>query len=73
VGDDVDTVIVAGQVRMQGGRIPGVDLDAIRVRAQASGERVWANWHQSDPLGRTHEEAAPWSFCPACDRDGPEA
>ena len=59
VGDDVDTVIVAGEVRMQGGRIPGVDLDAIRARAQAAGERVWANWHRSDPLGRTHEEAAP--------------
>ena len=45
VGDDVDTVIVAGEVRMQGGRIPGVDLEAIRARAQAAGERVWANWH----------------------------
>ena len=41
-----------------------------RARAQAAGERVWANWHKSDPLGRTHEEAAPWSFCPACYRDG---
>jgi 5-methylthioadenosine/S-adenosylhomocysteine deaminase len=70
VGDDVDTVIVAGEIRMQGGRIPGVDLDALRARAQAAGERVWANWHKSDPLGRTHEEAAPWSFCPACYRDG---
>jgi cytosine/adenosine deaminase-related metal-dependent hydrolase len=70
VGDDVDTVIVAGEIRMQGGRIPGVDLDAVRARAQAAGERVWANWHKSDPLGRTHEEAAPWSFCPACYRDG---
>ena len=59
-----------GKVRMQGGVIPGVDLDAIRRRAQAAGERIWAHWHQSDPLGRTHEEASPWSFCPACWRDG---
>jgi cytosine/adenosine deaminase-related metal-dependent hydrolase len=70
VGDDVDTVIVAGTVRMESGRIPGVDLDAIRRRAQEAGERIWANWHGSDPLGRTHEEACPWSFCPACWRDG---
>jgi hypothetical protein len=27
------------------------------------------NWHKSDPLGRTHEEACPWAFCPAEWRD----
>jgi 5-methylthioadenosine/S-adenosylhomocysteine deaminase len=70
IGDDVDTVIVAGEVRMQGGKIPGVDLEAIRRRAQAAASRVWEGWHKSDPLGRTHEEAAPWSFCPAHYRDG---
>ena len=42
----------------------------VLARAQAAGERIWANWHKSDPLGRTHEEACPWSFCPACYRDG---
>lgn len=70
VGDDVDTVIVAGKVRMQGGMIPGVDISAIRQRAQSAGEGIWANWHESDPLGRTHVQASPWSFCPACWRDG---
>jgi hypothetical protein len=70
VGDDVDTVIIAGETRMQNGRIAGIDLDDIRLRAQAAGERIWANWHKSDPLGRTHQEACPWSFCPACYRDG---
>lgn len=70
IGDDVDTVIVAGKVRMQDGRIPGVDLGAIRERAQQAGERIWANWHKSDPLGRTHVETCPWSYCPAHWRDG---
>lgn len=69
VGDDVDTVIVAGAVRMEHGRIPGIDFDALRGRAQAAGERIWANWHKSDPLGRTHDEVCPWSFCPADWRD----
>ncbi|MEO7404672.1 MAG: amidohydrolase family protein, partial [Burkholderiales bacterium] len=73
VGDDVDTVIVAGEIRMQGGVIPGVDLNAIRQRAQSSSEQIWAGWHKSDPLGRTHEQTTPWSFCPACYRDGPDA
>ncbi len=66
VGDDVDTTIVAGVVRMQGGRIPGVDVDALRTRAQASAERIWANWQSSDALGRTADEMSPWSFCPSC-------
>jgi 5-methylthioadenosine/S-adenosylhomocysteine deaminase len=70
VGDDVDTVIVGGKVRMQNGRIPGVDFDVLRERAQEAGDRIWANWHTSDPLGRKHEEICPWSFCPASFRDG---
>ena len=70
VGDDVDTVIVAGEIRMQNGRIAGLDLDALGRRAQEAGERIWANWHTSDPLGRTHEDVCPWSFCPASYRDG---
>jgi 5-methylthioadenosine/S-adenosylhomocysteine deaminase len=70
VGDDVDTAIVGGKIRMQNGRIPGVDFSALRERAQEAGERIWANWHTSDPLGRKHEELCPWSFCPASFRDG---
>jgi 5-methylthioadenosine/S-adenosylhomocysteine deaminase len=70
VGDDVDTAIVAGEIRMQNGRIAGLDIDALRQRAQEAGERVWGNWHTSDPLGRTHDEMCPWSFCPASYRDG---
>ncbi|MGZ5093396.1 MAG: chlorohydrolase family protein [Burkholderiales bacterium] len=70
VGDDVDTAIVAGEIRMQKGRIAGLDIDALRQRAQEAGERVWENWHTSDPLGRTHDEMCPQSFCPASYRDG---
>jgi cytosine/adenosine deaminase-related metal-dependent hydrolase len=69
VGDDVDTVYVAGQRRMHQGAIPGVDFDALRAQAQAAGERIWQHWHSADPLGRTAEQASPWSFCPACERD----
>jgi cytosine/adenosine deaminase-related metal-dependent hydrolase len=69
VGDDVDTAIVAGEIRMQKGCIAGLDIDALRQRAQEAGERVWENWHRSDPLGRTHDEMCPQSFCPASYRD----
>ncbi len=69
VGDDVDTVIVNGIVRMEGGVIPGIDLHDVRQRAQASGEEIWNGWQKSDPLGRTADQMCPTSFCPTCFRD----
>lgn len=62
VGDDVDTVIVDGKVCMEGGVIPGVDFTRLREDSQAAGEQVWDTLAEWDPLGRTAEEACPWSF-----------
>ncbi|MBV8168810.1 MAG: amidohydrolase family protein [Alphaproteobacteria bacterium] len=70
VGDDVDTVIVNGVVRMQGGRIPGVDFADLRSRAQAAGERIWNDWQHWDPHGRTATEMSPLSFPLMGDRAG---
>ncbi|MGE0874533.1 MAG: chlorohydrolase family protein [Burkholderiales bacterium] len=69
IGDDVDTTIVAGKVRMQAGSIPGVDFAALRARAQASAERIWAGWQASDALGRSADALSPMSFCPACEEE----
>jgi 5-methylthioadenosine/S-adenosylhomocysteine deaminase len=62
IGDDVDTVIVDGVVRMEGRRLPGVDFADLRARAQAAGEGVWSRLQEWDPLGRNAEEMSPWSF-----------
>lgn len=62
VGDDVDTVIVDGRVCMEGGIIPGVDFARLRADAQAAGEQVWQTLGEWDPLGRSAEEACPWSY-----------
>jgi hypothetical protein len=62
VGDDVDTVIVDGKICMEGGVIPGVDFAALRNEAQQAGQAVWDSVEEWDPLGRTAEEASPWSF-----------
>ncbi len=62
IGDDVETVIVDGVVRMRERAIPGVDLAAVRREAQAAGEDVWARWPEWDALGRTAEQMSPWSF-----------
>ncbi len=62
IGDDVETAIVDGNICMENRRIPGVDLDAVGQEAQEAGEMLWAHVHEWDPLGRTTEERAPWSF-----------
>ena len=62
IGDDVETVIVDGVVRMRERAIPGVDLAAVRREAQAAGEDVWARWPEWDALSRTAEQMSPWSF-----------
>jgi len=62
VGDDVDTVIVDGKTVMEGGVIPGVDFAELRAQAQAAAEQIWDTLADWDPLGRTHEQACPWSY-----------
>ena len=62
IGDDIDTAIVDGKICMEGGVIPGVDFSAVRKDAQTAGEQVWATLNEWDPLGRSADEASPWSF-----------
>lgn len=62
VGDDVDTVIVDGRICMEGGVIPSVDFARLREEAQAAGEQVWDTLAEWDPLGRSAEDACPWSY-----------
>src|SRR2546427_1388025 len=62
VGDDVDTVIVDGNIVIDGGVIPGVDFAALRAQAQAAAEQIWDTLADWDPLGRSHEQACPWSY-----------
>jgi hypothetical protein len=62
IGDDVETVIVDGELLMENRTIPGVDFAKIRREAQAAGEKVWATLPDWDPLGRTAEAACPWCY-----------
>ena len=62
IGDDVETVIVDGVVRMRDRAIPGVDLEGLRRQAQAAGEEVWSGLPEWDPLHRTAAQMSPWSF-----------
>jgi len=62
IGDDIDTVIVDGVVRVENGRVPGVDMAALREQAQAAGERIWNGWANWDPHGRTADQMSPFSF-----------
>ncbi len=62
VGDDVNTVIVNGNIVMEHGIIPGVDFARLRNDAQAAAEQIWQTVQDWDPLGRSHEQACPWSY-----------
>lgn len=62
VGDDVDTVIVDGKICMENGIIPGVDFARLRNDAQAAGETIWSTLPEWDPLGRSADDACPYSY-----------
>ena len=62
IGDDVETVVVDGVVRMRDRVIPDVDVAALRRAAQEAGEEVWGRLAEWDPLERTAEQMSPWSF-----------
>jgi 5-methylthioadenosine/S-adenosylhomocysteine deaminase len=62
IGDDVETVVVDGVVRMRDRVIPGLDIASLRRQAQAAGETVWSGLSGWDVLGRTAEQMSPWSF-----------
>jgi cytosine/adenosine deaminase-related metal-dependent hydrolase len=60
--EDLDTVLIDGEVRMRGRQIPGVDLAALTRDLQAAGERMWANVARGDWAGRAIDELAPETF-----------
>ena len=62
VGDLVQTVIIDGEIVMDKGVIPNVDLLKIAEEAQIAGEQVWNTHEDWDPLERTHVEACPWCY-----------
>jgi cytosine/adenosine deaminase-related metal-dependent hydrolase len=62
IGDDVETVIVDGNICMENRVIPGVDFRQLREQAQEAGEAIWATLPEWDPLGRTAGEACPHCY-----------
>lgn len=60
--EDLHTVIIDGEVRMQARQIPGVDVAALSRDLQAAGERMWANVNKGDWAGRSIDELAPQTF-----------
>jgi 5-methylthioadenosine/S-adenosylhomocysteine deaminase len=61
-GDDVETVLIDGEIRMRDRVIPGIDVGALADQAQVAAERYWGNVATWDPWGRSIEELSPWSF-----------
>jgi 5-methylthioadenosine/S-adenosylhomocysteine deaminase len=60
--EDLDTVLIDGEIRMRHREIPGVDLAGLTRDLQAAGERMWANVDKGDWAGRSIDELAPQTF-----------
>lgn len=60
--DDVETVLVDGEVRMRDRVIPGVDVGALLDEAQEAAERYWDSVQTWDPWERPADEWSPLSF-----------
>ena len=61
VADDVETVLIDGQIVKRDGRLTTVDEDDLLRRVQAAADRIWAavpNWH----LGKTVDEYSTPTF-----------
>ncbi|MGI6854848.1 amidohydrolase family protein [Mesorhizobium sp. 1B3] len=56
---DIDTVLVAGEMRKSGGRLVGVDIEAVRQRAQASADHLAAGFAEAmNKTGQTTTRAS---------------
>ncbi|HEX5499051.1 MAG TPA: chlorohydrolase family protein, partial [Thermomicrobiales bacterium] len=62
--EDLDTVLIDGEIRMRGREIPGADLGQLTRNLQAAGERMWANVAKGDWAGRDIDALAPQTFPP---------
>ena len=65
--EDLDTVIVDGEIRMRDRQVFGVDVAALTRELQTAGERMWPRMADADWAGRSADELSPMSF-PAFER-----
>jgi cytosine/adenosine deaminase-related metal-dependent hydrolase len=57
--DDVEAVIIDGQVVMRDRRIPGIDIGQLARNLQEAGERMWATMQGVDRSGRDADGLSP--------------
>ncbi|MGI9253344.1 MAG: chlorohydrolase family protein [Thermomicrobiales bacterium] len=62
--EDMHTVIIDWQIRMQDRQIPGVDISKLSADLQEAGERMWANVDRGDWAKRSIDQLAPQTFPP---------
>ncbi len=60
--EDLETVLVDGEVVMHDRQIPGVDLAQLSADLQSGADRMWAQMHKGDWAGRDVDTLSPQSF-----------
>jgi cytosine/adenosine deaminase-related metal-dependent hydrolase len=62
--EDLNTVMIDGELVMRDRKIPGVDIGQLARAVQAAGERMWPRIGGADWAGRGVNELSPQSFPP---------
>ena len=60
--EDLNTVLIDGEVRMRDREVLGVDVKQLTADLQAAGERMWPAMQQHDWAGRDVDQLSPLSF-----------
>jgi cytosine/adenosine deaminase-related metal-dependent hydrolase len=60
--EDLNTVLIDGEIVMRDRQIPGVDVGELARAVQAAGERMWPRLAAADWAGRGVDQLSPQSF-----------
>ena len=62
IADDVRTVMIDGEIRMENRVVSNIDIAALRANAQKLSDGLWSALPDWDPLNRTADEMNPPSY-----------
>jgi 5-methylthioadenosine/S-adenosylhomocysteine deaminase len=62
--DDVDTVLIDGQMVVRDRQIPGIDVRQLAANLQAASERIWGAMMDVDRIGRDADGLSPKLYTP---------
>jgi cytosine/adenosine deaminase-related metal-dependent hydrolase len=62
--EDVETVIINGEIVLRDGKVLGADVDELNRKLQEAGDRIWSRMKANDRANRSVDEISPLAFEP---------